>query len=124
MSSDIEPLDANGDGVGDLTLHFADRYGSGRDAYGALLLGCGDGAYLHVGTLLLGPAGGRAWVDRVPGGLLVKHDTRWPPEAPGTTSVVFAGYRLLPTTFGTAFVAEGPDRAAVMKALRRAIAAP
>lgn len=115
------PLDANADGISDLLVYFSDRYGSGRDAYGALLLGCGAGNYVYSGTILLGPAGSPGQIEAVPGGLLVKRIGRPPADDPATVSRFFPGYCFLPKSYRLVPASEHPNRCVVVDDLKRNI---
>lgn len=56
------PTKLDQDDVPDALLRYEERVGSGRQAFVAALLGCGDGSYVLVGSVSLGPVGSTATV--------------------------------------------------------------
>ena len=53
----IQAQDLNLDSIPDAVLGYEDQLGTGREAYVALLLGCGDGRFALSGTVELGQVG-------------------------------------------------------------------
>ena len=56
------PADIDGNAVPDALLRYEERFGSGRQAFVAVLLGCGDGSFVLAGSAPLGPVGSTATV--------------------------------------------------------------
>lgn len=110
-----QSLDANADGIEDLIITYSDRYGSGREQVGALMLGCMDGGYVVSGSIPL--AIDSQGVKAVEGGLMTERATLPDPNDPFTTKHVFLGYRIDPVTLGLHKIVENEEREVAAKIL-------
>jgi hypothetical protein len=108
-------IDADADAAPDLLLAFYDRYGSGRESYAALLLGCGDGAFLNAGEM----AADEGSLEPISGGFLGTR-TWLSRETLEASQVLWVGWRLDLATWGLVEVDPAATRAEVVKRLQSA----
>lgn len=93
-----EALDANRDGIEDMILYFSEVYGSGREQYAALLLGCGTDAFIFSGRMRVGVAGLTYPLKHTENGFIVEEHMLTNNDPFLKTTLFYQGYYLHPKT--------------------------
>lgn len=94
----LEPVMINADRIMDGLLPYEERFGSGREAYAAVLLGCGNGSYVVSGVVPAGRVGGTVAVRRLHGAPVVVATDR--------QSGKVTAFRINPQTLGLTRIAQ------------------